>query len=286
MAGSVSLLSLNAALQDVRLFGCSVWRPLDHVDERLQALAVALLERSADVVFLQECFHRPLQDRLIAALAGAYPQVAGLARRGLKLRLGSEVLVLSKHPLDDVRFIRFETVHPEDRLFTSTGFVIAQVRLPRVGHLGLVNLHASAGGLRAGDPESPRAEAIRSHQIAQILDAVHDLGPVLLAGDLNAGPVASRACYRQVTAAGFVDAFAAAGGRGDSWDIENPLVGANGDDPLYSQRIDHVFVNQATLELLRPVAAGIVLDGARTTLPDGRRIPISDHYAVEVVFEA
>ena len=280
----ISVLSLNAALQDVQLLGRSVWRPLDHVGARLGALCDALLERAFDVVCLQECFHRPLQDRIVAALGERYPYVAGLARRGPKLRLGSELLVISAHPIEDARFVRFEVAQPEERLFSSMGFLVALVRLPVVGAVHVVDVHASAGGLLGGDPESRRSITLRSRQIAQMLDAIPGRGPVLLAGDLNAGPTASEPCYRQVLAAGFEDAFAAAGGAGASWDLDNPLVGADGEDPQYTQRIDHVFVNQAAGRLLSPHTARIVLDEARVTLANGRRVPISDHYAVEVVF--
>lgn len=278
------LLTFNTALQDVRLLGLPVYRSCAFISERLRALPAALRELDADVVCLQECL-QPAMQRLVAALADVYPHVAGLARRGPRLRLTSDLLILSRHPLTAVRQVRFERAAVEERLFANLGLLQTSVRLPSGHHLRLFTFHTSAGGLRR-HPESAVMELIRARQIEQILDAARGPDPVVLAGDLNAGPEASPVNYRQALSAGFSDAFASAGAEGITWDPANPLVAAGVQWYLPPQRIDHVLVNPAARRMLEIQAARIVLAERRVAAGSDHRIPLSDHYGVLVEFRA
>ena len=273
-----SVLTFNAGLLDVRIFGRSVHRPLPAVEARLAALAPALRAIDADLVALQEVYHRRNQRYLRQALADLYPHAAGMAAGGY--RLGSDLLVLSKHPLVDARCIRFRRAMREESLFTDRGLLALTVDLPALGPVRLVTLHASAGGL-FHHPESAAAEAIRDAQIEQALALARQEGPVLLVGDFNAGPEASAHQYRCVLEAGYVDAFAEAGAVGVSWAPRNPLVAAGGEAHLSPQRVDHAFLNAPLRARLRPAAAAIVMD-APAVRDGGRDLPLSDHYGVLV----
>ncbi len=277
----ISILTFNAGLLDVRVLGLPVHRPLPNVDERLNTLIAGLREIAADIVCLQEVYHRRHQRRLARQLHDLYPHCAGLRRHSV--RLGCDLMILSRYPVLASRQIRFLRAMPEESLFTNRGLQEVSIGWPDFGRLRLVHLHTSAGGLFR-HPESAPAEAIRMQQLDQALALAagtpHD--PVLLVGDFNAGPEASRFQYQRILGARYSDAFLVGGGQGISWDPSNPLVARGKEWHLPPQRIDHLFLNNRAAELLRPVDARIVFDEPRVRLAGGVRLPLSDHYGVLV----
>ena len=279
----LSILTFNAAIKDVRILGKSMYSPTGYIDKRLEALAEYLKKLNADIVCLQEVFHANFQHRLYSFLNSAYPFAAGFAREGIKTRLGNELLILSKYPLRNEVLIRFNHAALEERIFTSKGIYRVEIILPEIGELHFYNFHMSAGGLLK-HPESRHMESIRSSQIKQLLDTISDDVPVILAGDLNAGPEASQINYREILDEGYMDAFTLSEGEGVTWDPENPLVKLSNEGHLPPQRIDHVFVNPLALEYLRPVTSSVVLNESIVELTDGNTIPVSDHYGLQVKF--
>lgn len=278
MNNRLRIVSFNAAIQDIRLLGRSIYCPVAWPRERLRHVPEALLALEADVLCLQEMFHRPLQDWLCRQMASRYPHVAGLARPGPAFRLGNELLVLSRHPMADARLFRFREAAPEERSFTNRGFLHVRVDVPGLGSVNLINFHTTAGGARA-HPESPRMETIRRHQVAQMLDHAGTLPLPLLVGDLNAGPHTSRDIYNDLLARGHVDAFSSAGAEGITWDPANPLVARGGEAHLPGQRIDHVFLSGEIRRRTTPVRACIAMHEHVVPTPGGP-MPCSDHYGI------
>ena len=277
-----SIVSFNAAVQDIRLFGRTLYQPVPFPAERLRRIPRALLDLDADIVCLQEVFHRKWRAWLCETLNRVYPHAAGLETGWPGLRVGNELLVLSRFPLSQTRLHRFRAATPEELRYTSRGFLDLAVQIPAIGEVMLVNLHASAGGLRE-HPESPVMEEIRCRQIDELLkrDIVHR--PMLLVGDLNAGPHSSIANYRQVLGSGMIDGCAEAGIEGVTWDPANPLVAGGREAHLLPQRIDHIFINPE-------LAATTVCTGADIVLTEhlvdsgASKLPLSDHYAIRAVF--
>ena len=279
----ISLLTINAAIQDVRLFSRSVYRPIRHTRERLHGLARQISSLDPDIICVQEMFHHDLQGRLHALLRDQYPHMAGLARAGIKFRLDNELLIIAKFPLAGGRLSRFRHAPTEEQLFTSKGFYGADVRLPGTGTIRLINFHMTAGGIRQ-HPESTHMERIRALQIRQLLDSLDRGLPTVLAGDLNAGMETSRTNYDAIISRGFIDAFQGCGGTGVTWDPDNPLVANYGESHLPAQRIDHVFLDSSAAHRLIPELGQIVMQDACVSLPEGQNIPVSDHYGVLVHF--
>ena len=272
---TLSILTFNAALLNVRILNHSVYCPVASVTERLQRLAPALLSLRPDIIFLQETFHHDLQQLLRAQLAEEFPYVTGGTNPGWQFRLGNELMTLSRFPLTDEKEIRFQQAAAEEKIFTSKGFLHSSVIIPELGSINLINFHATAGGVHA-HPQHDRMEMIRANQIDQILAYTQSMDKVALVGDLNAGPHTSYRNYWQVLQAGFIDTFAAAGGSGYSWDPDNPLVANGNERHLPAQKIDHIFINTALSKLIMPVAGTIVLAD--------RSNPLSDHYGVMTRF--
>ena len=278
MARGLRIATFNAAIQDLRLLGRSLYCPVAWPRERLRHLPAALESLDADIVCLQELFHRPMQDWLRDALSPSFPHVAGLQSGSVSLRLGNELLVLSRFPLGVARLHRFGHATREEWIFASKGFLHVQAEIPGLGTVDLVNFHTTAGGARA-HPESPEMETIRARQISQILDVVMPLPLTFLIGDLNAGPQTSTHIYKEVVDHGFVDAFLAGGGAGMTWDPANPLVARSRESHLPPQRIDHVFLSGSLAEQLTPRSARLILHEHGAATPDGP-MPYSDHYGV------
>jgi len=271
----LSILTFNAALLDVRIFDHSVYCPVASVSHRLQLLSPALLSLRPDIICLQEVFHYHLQQQLCRQLASEFPHVNGCVSSGPGLRLGNELLTLSRHSLTEVKLVRFQRAAPEERLFTSKGFYHSIVVLPGLGSVNLINFHTTAGGVHA-HPEHDRMDTIRQNQIDQILAYVQTMEKVVLAGDLNAGPHTSYRNYRQVLMAGFIDSCTVVEGDAYTWDPGNPLVAAGNEQHLPAQRIDHIFISPALARMIKPVDTSIVLCD--------RNHPLSDHYGIMTRF--
>lgn len=278
-----SVLTINAALQDVRILSYSFYRPLAYIRERLQGLADSIKSLQPDIICIQELFHHDLQQALYAYLADDYPYATGFGRNGLKWRLDNELITLSRHPLSQPEFIRFDRAAIEEKIFINRGMMKMDIDIPSVGPVQLVNVHMTAGGLRR-HPQDTLMESIRAAQIRQLLDSISTTIPVLVAGDFNTGPCSSPSNYAQLLDAGMVDAFTAAGGRGTSWDPANPLVSWHCPLGLPPQRVDHILINHHASRILKADRAEIVLSEKCLAVDGGKQIPVSDHYGVLVNF--
>jgi endonuclease/exonuclease/phosphatase family metal-dependent hydrolase len=279
----VKFLTFNAALQDVRIFSRSVYCPVGHLTERLSVLPGALLGLDADVLFLQEVFHRDIQEKLYGTLKHSYPYITGISKGGLKLRLGNELLTISKYPLSHGTLVRFNRAALEENLFTSKGFFHTSMAIPEIGQIELINFHTTAGGVHA-HPEDDRMNTIRMHQIDQILEYAACFKNVMLAGDLNAGPHTSMLNYQRMLNAELVDLSVQSNRDAVTWDTDNPLVVNGGEHHLPSQSIDHIFITKSLSDKLLLVNSEIVLD-KKCIRTNGTMIPLSDHYGVMTVLE-
>ncbi|MBT7950995.1 MAG: hypothetical protein HN764_05170 [Gammaproteobacteria bacterium] len=279
----LKVITFNAAILDVRIFGHSFFRPVDYIDKRLEQLAFVLKHSNADIIFLQEMFHRDNQDTLCQCLKTHYPYVLGHAPSGWKFRLGNELLLFSRFPLTDGKLVRFSHAPAEELRHTSKGFYHAQVELPVIGKINLINFHMSAGGKHL-HPQSSTMEAIRQKQIEQLLDYSQSLNHTLMAGDLNAGPEVSIENYEQVLSSNYHDLFSQSGAKGISWDPDNPLVQHGRESHLPPQRIDHVFANKSLFENLKVADAKIVFDEHCVSISN-EVVPLSDHYGLSMNIE-
>jgi len=278
----LKVITFNAAILDVCVFGYNFYRPVEFIEQRLQHLAIALEQSNADIIFLQELFHRNYQDILSHALKRSYPYILGHAPRGWKLRLGNELLILSRYPLTAGQLTRFKQAPAEELRHTSKGFYHAQIEVPELGKLNLVNFHMSAGG-KYKHPQSRSMEKIRHQQIKQLLALTQNLDNAIIAGDLNAGPEVSNENYQQMLSANLYDLFAESGALGMSWDPFNPLVVRGNESHLPAQRIDHIFTDNKMFKTINNVKASITFDKP-CVANDKSVFPLSDHYAIEVEF--
>lgn len=315
----VSLLTLNCGL--LRLGGgLDGWVGTPPLTRERRSLLPAALEASgADLLLLQEVFSGPEKAALARALQHRYPYAVW----GPTLPwppLDSGLMILSRHPLEDMVYERFDR-RPRSEWLSARAFLSVRVTLPPFGTIRLVTTHTAAGRR----PESPEIERIRAAQFAQLLRAVDGAREemLILAGDFNAGPgydpesgslrPASWDNYRVLlrhrlprdrrfaadpgTEGSFVNLL----GEGHDAETERQLVTWDPRAPLANggihgfqkpQRIDHVLLDRTSLRRVR-VTAMPVLGEPHVPVPPKvtlrsetgeavQRVTLSDHRGVLV----
>lgn len=245
----------------MRLVSLNTWKAEGDYPRRVHAMVGGLAALSADAIALQEdlrsadglthtalALARALRMHLSWVPARPKLRTVGLRRTPTT----SGLAVLSRQPLLEQRVV----VLPQD---VRDGERLAQcVRLPGpAGDWWLVNLHLTHLGDRAD---------LRREQLAAALaamDGVDPARPVVLCGDLNAGP-------EDEELAGFlregrlIDAFA---GRTKATHV---------DAAGHARNLDHILLRRpAGGRTLAAEPVGVVLDR-----PDARGVRPSDHSGV------
>lgn len=280
-----TILTLNAGLIRLSLFGIPFFEPAPLIPQRFAGLAESLRDQGADIVALQEIYRRPHKQALAEALFDMYPHAAIPARPARPL-LDSGLMLLSKFPVRDFVLNRFRAGTPEERRLTWRGWMSGWIDTPDLGSIRLLNYHTTAGGLHR-DPEADLQNARRSAQIDEILsdaDAHEDADVIVLTGDLNAGPPASLENYRQILRAGYLDTYAPNGERKSppyvTWDSRQPLNVKGPHNFQKAQRIDQIFVRRADADRLNIHESQCVLHEPRIETARGP-VSVSDHYGVQ-----
>jgi endonuclease/exonuclease/phosphatase family metal-dependent hydrolase len=245
---TVRLLTLNALFKgDVR--------------PRLAAIAAHLEAAEYDVVCLQEVM-APAHARLLARLAPRY----GHWRYHGRILVKGGLLLLSRRPLRDARFVRFPVTRPaRPELLMRKGAQVAVVDTPG-GPLAVVNTHLSANRDDDWSPQN-RYSAVARAELASLGAALAALParlPAVVTGDLNL-PRNSALLAGFCAEAGLRDAMA-----GDTRPTYRPTPGWP-DPPAF----DHVLLRGMTAE------CRLTLEDDTVTLGDGREVYLSDHFGVE-----
>jgi len=273
------ILTLNAGL--LSLFAGRV-HVSPFVEERAAALPASLRLVNADVVALQEVYHQTHRDLILSRLKDLYP-FAGFVRKRRFFGLENGLMVLSKAPLS-AKLELFRHAPFEETFLDNKGSLLCEIDFGESGTLALLNVHTTAGGARL-HPEAPRADYIRSKQVAQFLTLASSLHePTIIVGDLNAGPGVSEGNFRQVLIAGYESVYDVL--RGDqedvTWDPQNALNRKGPHSACPPQRIDHVLIRKSDFESgrLRPLDAAVCYREEVVPTSNGAKVTISDHFGL------
>ena len=272
-------LTYNTGLLDLRLFGRSLIKPADFIEERFSRLAGALLELDADIITLQEVYQLRHKRALSEALASVYPHVSMSPLRGPSV-VPASLMTFSKWPMEASKFARFKSMPIAERLIDNKGFMLSTVIGPQ-GRITIANVHTTAGGTK--HPEDPATDMIRARQITELLEQAESTSPVILAGDFNCGTVSVRN-YRQLLDAGYSDVWAELhpGINGWTWDPESILNkgGTHTEWGCPAQRIDLVLMNARAREQFQPASCEVIGQALYVPTPSGRVVTLSDHYGI------
>lgn len=274
------ILSFNVGL--LKLFGRPF--PTPFVLERASALADQIRQLDCDIVLIQEIYGTGLRRDLADSLRETFPYaIFPSKKRNFGLQNG--LMTLSRYPATGAVEL-FRDAPPDEALFDSKGMLIGQHQLPDGVELTTLNLHTTAGGMFS-HPEDKRIDEIRARQIAQILKRVSNVNsPLIVAGDLNAGPGVSEVNFRQLLDEGFVSIhdLLDSDTKEVTWDPLNSLNSGGPHKACPPQRIDHVFIRREDYvnRSIEAVSSSICLQDPVVAVPGGSTVSLSDHYGVLV----
>ena len=247
----------------------------------MRAIGRALARMDVDVVGLQEVFYE--KDRRLIARAAAE---GGLVhshyfQSGL---VGSGLFILSRYPIDETSFLRFQlNGRPQDLIrsdyYAGKGIGRARVLTP-AGPVDVYNAHFIAPYLEFGP------DRFAAHRVAQALEASRYMratsGPVpaVLTCDLNCYP--DDLTYRTIVGSGgLVETYSAAHPEGG----EAATTGRSGYATIHPPaRFDYVFARFGAAGVLQVAGSRFVFGGLPDPNPDGVA-GYSDHYGVLTEFE-
>lgn len=267
-------------------------------EARLQPVAQAVAESSADVQCLQEVwaleddqghFSTDQIDTIVNAASASFPHIYYAIT--LSEVVGGDgafgghngLMLLSRHDLRDTEFITFEST------ILQRAALHAQTTLPAVGDVDVYCTHLTArqgdipypGEVYAGYYEEQRAQIQR---LLEWIDQTATTGRVVVLGDMNTGPGIEGL---QEEFPSNYDLFVQAGYRAPYLALDDPqctYCGYNTLNELDQDRVvDHIFVDQDL--------AADVLDARRvfehkvsieTASGATRRTNLSDHFGVQV----
>lgn len=276
VSAMLSLLTLNAALITVTIFGIPVYSVQKNSKKRFLDLIQMLRTADHDVVLLQEVSSYYI-DRLVAALTDIYPSYCSYKSGNVIVR--SEMIILSKYPLADNSYQEFSDATIAELLTVNKGVLSARIEKDQ-RYYTIINTHLLVMGLFF-KPISTYVERIRARQIAQLIQYVKNIQAertdiVIIGGDFNTGPDASVENYNLLKKY-FTDLFArdeqlhGADAIQYTWEPANPLSQKlfNTSEP---ERIDTFFTPTNMVDIL-------VSDMSVTIIPN----TLSDHAGVEAV---
>jgi endonuclease/exonuclease/phosphatase family metal-dependent hydrolase len=236
---------------EIRVATLNLWGRRGAWEERRRVLVEGFRKNSPDLVAFQEAVVTEGYDQVTDILGPGYHlahQTEREAGRGGDIEDGQGILIASRWPIGEVREPDLN-VTPRTADF-ACGAIIAEVLVPQpIGALLFVN-HLPNWQLTF-EHERELQTAIVGRAIEQIAEE-RDLRHVVLAGDLDATPVAASVRFwRGLQSLGgmsvcYRDAWGSTHPEepGHTFTTENPLVTAeNWDWELESgRRIDHIFV--------------------------------------------
>ena len=282
-AQKIRILTLNAGLLDVEIFGKPFIEPAPYINERIRELPRAIKRTRADLVAFQEVYNQPHREFLISQLKTSHPYHFYL-REQRPFRLEDSLIIFSKFPILKREVVPFRQSTTEEELFAFKGVMRIVVR---VGSRTIIfyNAHTTAGGVR--DPQDPVIESIRAMQIRQIgklISHERERGVTVLAGDFNAGPQASAGNYALFENMKLADATLLSRPKlpapAVTWDPKNFLNRGGPHRTCPPQRIDHVFLREKDLSRIAGIRAHIVFSKPTVSVGGKRRATISDHYGL------
>lgn len=146
--------------------------------ERVDSIAASLLKMNADVIVLQEVFHKKSRKRLIAALSKSYPFHTKMGKKSF-WGVPSGNCVFSKDSIQSEQYIYYKRAMKADKLAKKGAIAI------EINHLGksfnIYSTHLQAGG----GIEGAHIRHSQLNQLAEMSDANDQLTSSLFVGDFN-----------------------------------------------------------------------------------------------------
>jgi endonuclease/exonuclease/phosphatase family metal-dependent hydrolase len=146
--------------------------------DRVESIAAYMESSNADVLVLQEVFHRRARKRMVKNLSKNYPHHTSVGPTTI-WGVNSGVMIFSKRKIDDEKRISFKGGIGSDRM-ARKGAVAATLHI-RHHKIHIIGTHMQAGG-------GKKREEVRKRQLRRIKKLTEQLdssGIFIFAGDFN-----------------------------------------------------------------------------------------------------
>jgi len=256
---------------------------------RLSGIMARLKRLRPDVVGLTEVWARKSQERFLQGLRALYPYACSDGLQG-GLKVGSGLLLLSRHPLSNPTFTGYKALTGSDG-WSQKGFMTATLNVCGVNVLVALTHTQASDGEEASQARWNNLLALKA--VLHRAELAHL--PMVVFGDLNVSgecregrPTPEYQGLQGLLAeVRLTDAFrrvhSCGSARGITWDGENnPLVGyfdKPGGHRRARHRLDYLFARG-----LRPSACNVLTDFLYQTVCGGPRKDLSDHYPLHGAF--
>lgn len=283
----ITIITFNAGLLDINLFGLSFFKPVAYIEKRTEAIAGQLKRSNADIIALQEVYLRKHHQYFIQELERVYPFHAYSEMP--RFNWGSGLMTFSKYPITDWNFTPFkERGTIDEKIFAKRGILNSIVKISRNISVNVVNIHLTSGGVFY-QMDSIKVEQKRSQQIREILNILKNTEETnaITLGDFNSGPMVSSKNYTEVRNYGFTDVYykfcqSIQIRCKNTWDTNNPLN--TNQSGIKSNRIDHIMMNKDDWKILNSrVIFKDILVSVSNKKP--KMATLSDHYGLEATLE-
>lgn len=277
----ISILTLNAALLTVTLFGKPLYSFQGNPTKRFQKLVDFLNNSTYDVVCLQEV-SMYWQKQLVNLVKKSYPHVTHYEVVGKVFP--AELMILSRTPMTSIHFRYYQFGTSFENAGILKGVLFANIDIEGRKYT-LADTHLVSNGFFTA-PTTRVVEMVRGHQIKQLESFVGEKmlrdkdRTIIVVGDFNAEPRVSTSNYKQL-ANGFDDLFVADEQLHGKHDEQYTWMVANNDNFLSRlfcgdggpyQRLDQFWVPKSQLsDLGKSIRTSVVHND------------FSDHYGVELV---
>ena len=169
------------------------------------------IESDCDIICLQEVYDDYQSFLLIEELRSKYPYSARQESGGL-LQYHNGLLVLSRWPITSNFLQTYDSVSTLEYFFATKSNLVVTIDVPLLGKLCLINVHTTAGGTLL--PEDPMTEDVRLSELHQIVEYCEEISSdrpeekIIIVGDLNCGPEASKENFKFILNSSYRDTFA------------------------------------------------------------------------------
>ena len=148
---------------------------------RVSHIADYIMGCGADIIVLQEVFHKRARKRIIQKLEGRFNYFTSQGPKSF-FGVGSGVMIFSRHPMIEEKFVSYSKSRGADAC-AKKGVILVKICSPQK-EIYVAGTHLQAGNY-------PAAKRVRKSQISELANAVNaisDSSFLILAGDFNITP--------------------------------------------------------------------------------------------------
>lgn len=239
--------------------------------KRADMIAEVLDKSGADIIILQEVFMEKIRKKWWSRLSASYPYESGKPQGGNAFKGSSGVWILSKYPLENLRFIKYSDCKGSD-CFSKKGAYLFSVQ--KNGH----SVYIAGTHVQSGPAMETRQEQFR--QLAAETQSVPADVPLLFVGDLNTDLYATDEYEAMLRLLDAKDG--SANGEKYSYSAENDLAKRFFGEA--SSCLDYLLVRDKTQKISS--IKRTIHKFTSVSFGSHKFIDLSDHYALkcEVVF--